>query len=247
MEDHPCFRVFSEISYHNSRLVVLGNEAIKVLEIMRKEGMPMEVHDPLFEVAITAAGVKNKNTIKQEEQIKKRCKWYNRGFCREKGGCSYEHAKEDCQEHLNGGCTIKGCSTLRHRRKCRYFNSKEGCYRGESCEYLHIVCNEDKEDNTEEETISEKEDKKVSNTDVNVKAVESPTETEEKCICKGLCEENKVHIENDKVVCILKRAVCTEEEWDEYEDKVILEGNISELLEDLGKVLEAAKRLEEKK
>ena len=62
--------------------------------------------------------------------------------------------------------------------------------------------------------------KKANNADVKVKEVEIQTETEEKCICKGLCEENKVLIEKDKVVCILKRAVCTKEEWDEYEDKV---------------------------
>ena len=55
---------------------------------------------------------------------------------------------------------------------------------------------------------------------VKVREVEIQTETEEKCIGKGLCEETKIQIENDKVVCTLKRAVCTKEEWDEYEDKV---------------------------
>ena len=58
--------------------------------------------------------------------------------------------------------------------------------------------------------------------------------------------KNKVHIENDKVICILKRAVCTEEEWKEYEDKVESEIDLEDLLEDLGKVLEASKRLTDK-
>ena len=41
----------------------------------------------------------------------------------------------------------------------------------------------------------------------------------------------------------MKRAHCSDEEWDEYEDKVESEMDISELLEDLGKVLEAADRV----
>jgi hypothetical protein len=55
--------------------------------------------------------------------------------------------------------------------------------------------------------------------------------------------KNMVHIEHDKVVCILKRAKCTEEEWDEYEEKVESEMDFEKLLEDLGKVIEAANRL----
>ena len=50
-----------EINYHYSRLAVLGNEGLLVLEVMRREGMPMEVHDPLFEVAVTAACLENKS------------------------------------------------------------------------------------------------------------------------------------------------------------------------------------------
>ena len=53
-------------------------------------------------------------------------------------------------------------------------------------------------------------------------------------------------IEHDKVVCILKRAECTEEEWAEYEEKVESEMELEDLLEDLGKVIEAASRLSQK-
>ena len=75
MEDHPCLKIFSEISFHNARLVVLGQEAFRVLEDMRKKGMPNEVHDPLFDVATKAAGLevdKDRETIVKEG---KRCKW----------------------------------------------------------------------------------------------------------------------------------------------------------------------------
>ena len=40
------------------------------------------------------------------------------------------------------------------------------------------------------------------------------TEIEEKC------NSDKVHFEKDKVICILKRAKCSAEEWEEYEGKV---------------------------
>ena len=66
MEEHPCFKVFMEIIYNNLRLSVFGKDAIQVLEVMKKEGMPKELLDPLVEVAIKATGpVSN---IKEEEK-----------------------------------------------------------------------------------------------------------------------------------------------------------------------------------
>ena len=57
VENDPSFKVFSEMRFHNARLVELGQEALKILEEKRKEGMPKAVHDPLFNMAIKAAGV----------------------------------------------------------------------------------------------------------------------------------------------------------------------------------------------
>ena len=79
-----------------------------------------------------------------------------------------------------------------------------------------------------------------------MKDMETQTGQEDPCICKSQCEISKVHYESDKVICILKRARCSNEEWEEYEDKVKSEMDISELLEDLGKVLEAADRVAQK-
>ena len=44
----------------------------------------------------------------------------------------------------------------------------------------------------------------------------------------------------------MKQAHCSAEEWQEYEEKVESEMDISELLEDLGIVLEAAERIAKK-
>ena len=45
----------------------------------------------------------------------------------------------------------------------------------------------------------------------------------------------------------MKRAKCSVEEWDKNEGKVESEMEIEDLLEDLGKVLEAVERLKEKR
>ena len=46
--------------------------------------------------------------------------------------------KKDYSYHIQGGCITKGCSILRHRKRCKYFDSEVGCHRGERLEYLHI-------------------------------------------------------------------------------------------------------------
>ena len=44
----------------------------------------------------------------------------------------------------------------------------------------------------------------------------------------------------------MKRANCSDQEWKEYEEKVESEIDLKDLLEDLGKLIEAASRLSEK-
>ena len=61
---------------------------------------------------------------------------------------------------------------------------------------------------------------------------------------KGLKKtQGGVHFAEDKVICILKRAACSDGEWEEYEKKVESEMELEELLEDLGKVLEATQEV----
>ena len=99
MEGHPCYTVFQEIMYHNSRLAVLSEEAIKVLDSMKTEGMSDEVIAPLMEVAVKAAGLESRDEEKEKKEIK-RCKWWNRGYHREKESCSFDHPSGDCEDHL---------------------------------------------------------------------------------------------------------------------------------------------------
>ena len=63
------------------------------------------------------------------------------------------------------------------------------------------------------------------------------------CHCEVACENSEVLIKEEQIIQKLKRSKCTETEWKEYEEKVQSEMSLSELLEDLGKVIEAASRL----
>ena len=61
-----------------------------------------------------------------------KCRYYDKGFCRNRENCLYYHPTDDCQNN----CKNKKCS-LRHRNVCRY---KTHCYFNINgkCEYLHL-------------------------------------------------------------------------------------------------------------
>ena len=57
------------------------------------------------------------------------------------------------------------------------------------------------------------------------------------------CENSKVQFEKDKIICILNRATCNEEECKKYEEKVECEIELSNRLDFLGKVVQATNSL----
>ena len=75
-------------------------------------------------------------TTKRRSQIK--CRYWNRGYCKEGDSCNFKHLEEDCESFLkNRKCEDMKCYK-RHRTYCRYFRTEEGCYRKASCQYLHV-------------------------------------------------------------------------------------------------------------
>ena len=67
----------------------------------------------------------------------RRCRYWNRGFCREGEDCVFYHSEEDCERFMETGkCNSRICQK-RHRRQCRYFKTNEGCHRNEKYKYLH--------------------------------------------------------------------------------------------------------------
>ena len=87
------------------------------------------------------------SNFQEEDQMvkeRRRCKWWNRGFCKEKDWWTFYHPSGDCHANLQGRCSSKGCNTLRHRKVCKFFLTEEGCLREEMCAYLHPNKNLDK-------------------------------------------------------------------------------------------------------
>ena len=79
----------------------------------------------------------------------KLCKFYSKGFCKYKEECHLSHAQSDCKEHIELGiCNRKDC-TNRHRQDCKFYNSKKGCERRDSCAfpYRHIATKDPTKDN----------------------------------------------------------------------------------------------------
>ena len=69
------------------------------------------------------------------------CNFWNKGFCKEKYTCPFDHPKNDCIEHIkNGQCKDLRCKS-RHRDICKYW--KNGwCQREDQCQYLHSQIND---------------------------------------------------------------------------------------------------------
>ena len=72
----------------------------------------------------------------ERNKVRKRCRYYNRGYCKYKQKCRYFHPKQICKDYLEyGGCTNKDCME-RHPLRCKWLKSESGCNRS-NCEYLH--------------------------------------------------------------------------------------------------------------
>ena len=84
--------------------------SIKVEE-MEKRDLTLAMPAPRVGLAMHAIGFGV-----QEEQAaapvdnNKRCKWWNRGFCREKEKCIFFHTPGDCYDHLDSKCTRQSCN-----------------------------------------------------------------------------------------------------------------------------------------
>ena len=64
------------------------------------------------------------------------CKYWNKGYCKNRGSCKLEHPQEDCKTHKSCEQCIDETCNKRHRKTCRDW-LRDGCRRKEGCEYLH--------------------------------------------------------------------------------------------------------------
>ena len=77
--------------------------------------------------------------------------------------CQFFHPERDCQKYLETDqCEDRGCEN-RHRRICRYYKTKQGCYRKENYQYLHK--DKAQENNPEKQEYEVFQDDEVRNFD----------------------------------------------------------------------------------
>ena len=242
-----CCKVFSEIDTLNERLSSLGRAAQMVLARMINNKIGLDSITILLAKARKAEGAsvveEEKNENVEEIKEKRRCKWYNRGYCREKERCSFVHPKLDCKDHLQGRCSIRGC-TLRHRRVCKFHEKEDGCIRGEMCEYLHHDLPK-RNDNIADVLENDEEVEK----DVVImesKATQAD-DTLKHCVCRKEVEKNELIMEEEKIICLFKRVKCDKDEWEEIDDAVEdSEIDLEEMLDQWSKVMEGYYRRENK-
>ena len=71
----------------------------------------------------------NENGLRITNQISKirKCRYYNRGYCKFQEECNFAHPSTICQDLLqNGKCYLRQCPD-RHPNICRYWQKEEGC------------------------------------------------------------------------------------------------------------------------
>ena len=117
-------------------VLVANSDAIKridreIVEINSKKARP--VVDTVEES--TEDEVKDVNNVKK---AKRKCKYFNGGYCKYKQKCRYFHPTDICEEFMKKQkCERKECHD-RHPRECKWERSNGGCKRNEECDYLHV-------------------------------------------------------------------------------------------------------------
>ena len=101
-------------------------------------------------------------TVQNDEEnkvIKRKCRYFNRGYCKYGTSCRFQHSQEICYEYMKEGmCKTNGCFR-RHPRHCKYWTgSPEGCTRADSCQYLHVeserFCSKKSHDEVDDHGVS---------------------------------------------------------------------------------------------
>ena len=79
-----------------------------------------------IEVTVQNTYNNNSETCEQEKERRK-CRHFNRGFCKYRDSCGYFHPSTICAEYLRDGICLRESCNERHPKHCRYWsNSPEG-------------------------------------------------------------------------------------------------------------------------
>ena len=97
--------VFSEIDNLSKGFSEFNREAKIVLGQLLNSGVPLDMVTTFLAKTRKA----ERAVIEEEVELvkdRRRCKWWNNGFCREKDGCSFSHPRADSQDDCWLHCKI---------------------------------------------------------------------------------------------------------------------------------------------
>ena len=128
----------------------------------------------------------SKQSVVQEHD-QKRCKWWNRGYCKFKQKCPFLHPKEICIEEK---CVDKDCQK-RHPNNCKNWEKGECKFTG-FCEFKHLNV----ENKSEDVAVQNLDDAFVDYDNINSDEdeFENKNEKSESCDKCDFITTNKMHL-----------------------------------------------------
>ena len=57
----------------------------------------------------------------KEVEFQINCKYWNRGFCKNRDGCKWNHSEGDCEDYMKGKKCYRRHCHKRHRKACKYW------------------------------------------------------------------------------------------------------------------------------
>lgn len=137
----------------------MDNPWAMLYNMQNEQNILREKYDNLLDIVEKLLAALSESELKRIEskKLKKsmKCKYFNRGYCKEGSSCDFVHPQSICKEFVDvGTCESGQRCHRRHPRKCRYW--REGnCWRGSSCAFQHqekdrLMENEEHEHENEE-------------------------------------------------------------------------------------------------
>ena len=132
----------------------MDNPWAMLYNMQNEQNILREKYDNLLDIVEKLLAALSESELQRIERkkLKKsiKCKYFNRGYCKEGSSCDFVHPQSICKEFVDvGTCESGQRCPRRHPRKCRYW--REGnCWRGSSCAFQHqekdrLMENDDKE------------------------------------------------------------------------------------------------------
>ena len=223
--------VFNEIFAINAKLKHLGIQAESLVEETKQ--MCIEYGEEWNKELVQFENIASKAKIgvlggeEQRKYSQKRCRYWNKGYCREGSTkCAFSHPPDDCKQHLQEGrCSSKGCG-LRHRKICKFWRTSEGCFRQGRCQYLH---ENDPADVTKEKENEMEKAHSVKRHNLEEEGKESMKDTEENIDQYTVTEASTKHLEKQYVEVIDNNTIKALSKLVEKESEEGIENNSQKL------------------